>query len=97
MWNQIPHRIILYVILPVKTRYVAHETSAKIEKRRARRNDDHPCLALSGQYMGDGQDCEETVVPTFGLPDFGEFEDASTARALKRVVAKTLFVLEGGG
>jgi len=47
--------------------------------------------------MGDGQDCEESVVPTFKLPDFGEFEDASIARALKRGVAKTLFGLEGGG
>jgi len=47
--------------------------------------------------MGDGQDCEELVVPRFGLPDFGEFEDASRATALKRVVARTLLVLEGGG
>ena len=57
MWNQIPHQIILYIIFPVNERFVAHETAAKIENRRAGRNGDHPFLALSGQYMGDGQDC----------------------------------------
>ena len=36
-------------------------------------------------------------VTAYGLPDFGEFEGATTARALKRVVAKTLFVLNGRG
>jgi hypothetical protein len=43
-------------------------------------------------------------VPAFGFPNFSEFEGATTARALKRVVAKTLFdalapfeMLEGGG
>jgi hypothetical protein len=43
-------------------------------------------------------------VAAFGFPDFGEFEGAATARALKRVIAKASLnpltpseVLEGGG
>ena len=36
-------------------------------------------------------------VPAFGLPDFGEFEGAITARTLTLVVTKTLFVLDGSG
>ncbi len=43
-------------------------------------------------------------VPTFGLPDFGEFEGAATTGTLKRIVAETLFdalapfeMLDGGG